>query len=189
MSHARVGTITGEQAADWIVRSALSTFCDLVGLTEDAAWFRQLPPYRGHTQTGRLRGWQGAGRRVLAVEAKIHDVYGELHRNAREAGRPLNASDLDGLDPVARAEVRSAAVFARKAMLPSRVGWDAYRVFSAIDRFAAHAGHFYDQDDTIDTINDVWHAAWTAISDRARLNSLDELAAPASCPTTVDAGE
>lgn len=189
MSEGLVGTVTGEQAADWIVRSALPAFCDLAGLAEHAAWFRQLPPYQGHTETGRLSGWQGAGRRILAVEAQIHDAYSELHRNARAAGRPLNVSDLDGLDPQARAEVRSAAVFARKAMLPSRVGWDAYRVFSAIDRFAAHAGAFYDQDDAIDTINDVWHAAWAAISDRATLNLLDEPAPPASSPTTVDVGE
>ena len=171
----QAGTITGAQAADWLIRSALPAFCDLAVLDEEAAWFRQLEPYQGHTSSGRLKGWQGAGRRVLALEETIMVPYRELHNRARAAGRPLNARDYEGIDPEARAEVRSAAVFARKVMLPSRVGWDAYRVFSTISRFAAHAGHFYGIPHYLEEIDRAWHTAWAAISDRSRLNELENV--------------
>ncbi|MFS0852548.1 hypothetical protein [Microbacterium sp. 179-I 3D4 NHS] len=166
--------ISPELASDWLVRSALPAFCDLGGFAEDAEWLRRLVPYQGHTPSGRLKGWKGAGRRVLAIEERVKDAYHALIHEAREAGRSLNANDLPELDPDARAEVRGVAVFARNAMLPSRVGWDAYRVFSTISRFAAHAGHFYGMDDeATETISQVWHEAWTAISDRARLSGLE----------------
>jgi hypothetical protein len=169
----QAGTITGAQAADWLIRSALPAFCDLAVLNEEAAWFRQLEPYQGHTPSGRLQGWQGAGRRVLLLEETIMVPYRELHSRARAAGRPLNANDYEGIAPEARAEVRSAAVFARKVMLPSRVGWDAYRVFSTISRFAAHAGHFYGIPNYLEEIDRAWHTAWASISDRSRLNELE----------------
>ena len=166
------GTITGAQAADWLIRSALPAFCELAVLDDDAAWFRQLEPYRGHTPSGRLKGWQGAGRRVLALEETISVPYRALIRRSHDEGRPVNASDYAGVDPEARAEVRGAAVFARKVMLPSRLGWDAYRVFSSISRFAAHAGHFYGIPNYLEEIDRAWHTAWLSISDRSRLNEL-----------------
>lgn len=172
---AQTGTITGAQAADWLIRSALPAFCDLAALDEDATWFRQLEPYQGHTPSGRLKGWQGAGRRVLELEKKIHTPYGELHRNASAAGRPLDVRHLEDIDPEARAEVRSIAVFARKIMLPSRVGWDAYRVFSTISRFSAHAGHFYEVPGYVEEIDRAWRAAWASVSDRSRLNELESI--------------
>lgn len=169
----QAGTITGAQAADWLIRSALPAFCDLAVLDEEAAWFRQLEPYQGHTPSGRLKGWQGAGRRVLALEETINVPYHALIHRSHEEGRPLNASDYEGIDLEARAEVRSAAVFARKVMLPSRVGCDAYRVFSTISRFAAHAGHFYGIPHYLEEIDRAWNTAWASISDRSRLNELE----------------
>lgn len=169
----RWAVVTPEQAADWLVRSALPAFCDLTGFTDDAEWFRQLEPYQGHTPSGRLKGWTGAGRRILAIEERISTSYRELIHHARDVGRPLKGNDLPEIDPEARAEVRGVAVFARKVMLPSRVGWDAYRVFSHISRFAAHAGHFYGAEDTAETLDRAWHEAWIAISDRTRLNELE----------------
>lgn len=171
----RWAVVTPEQAADWLIRSALPAFCDLAGLTEDAEWFRQLEPYQGHTPSGRLKGWKGAGRRVLAIEEQISASYRELIHHARDVGRPLNVNDLPEIDPEARAEVRGVAVFARKTMLPSRVGWDAYRVFSTISRFAAHAGHFYGAEDTAERLDRAWHEAWIAISDRTRLSELERV--------------
>lgn len=166
------GTITGAQAADWLIRSALPAFCDLAVLDDEAAWFRQLEPYQGHTPSGRLKGWRGAGRRVLALEETISVPYRALIRRSHEQGRPANASDYAGINPEARAEVRGAAVFARKVLLPSRVGWDAYRVLSRISRFAAHAGHFYGIPNYLQEIDRAWHTAWMSISDRSRLNEL-----------------
>ena len=163
--------ITADQACDWLVRSALPLFCDLAGLEEDAAWFRALPPYAGHTPSGRVKGWQGAGRRIQSVESQISRAFRDLVHREAAAGRPLNLHDLPEIYPDARKAVRGVAVFARKAMLPSGVSWDAYRVFSAISRFAAYAGHAYGVEDAHEDLEETWVNAWRAIADRGRLNA------------------
>lgn len=168
--------VTAEQASDWLVRSALPIFCDLAGFDEEASWFRALPPYQGHTTTGRVKGWQGAGRRIKSVEARTSRAFHELIHHAQDVGRPLNVHDLPELDPEARHAVRGVAVFARKAMAPSTVGWDAYKTFSSISRFAAYAGHFYRAEDAHEALEDAWQEAWEAISDRGRLNEHEVLA-------------
>lgn len=39
--------VTPEEAADWIVRSALPRFLDLLTLTDEAAYFYGLEPFKG----------------------------------------------------------------------------------------------------------------------------------------------
>lgn len=163
--------ITAAQACDWLVRSALPLFCDLTGLEEDAAWFRALPPYAGHTPSGRVKGWQGAGRRIQSVEAQLRRAFHDLIHREAAAGRPLHLHDLPEISPAMRKEVRGAAVFAREAMRPSGIGWDAYRVFSAISRFAAYAGHAYGVEDAHEALEKTWFDAWCTITDRGRLNA------------------
>lgn len=166
--------VTVDAAADWLVRSALPAFCDLGGMfSEDAAWLRRLEPYRGHTLSGRLQGWPGVGKRVLSVESRLSVAYATVLREARDAGRPIRAVEDLSIDAETLQQVREVAVFARRQMLPSRVGLDAYRVLGRIPRFVAAAGQLYGMGtEASNGIAAAWQNAWTAMNDRAVLGQL-----------------
>lgn len=151
--------VTSEEAADWLVRSALPRFLDLLTLTDDAAYFRGLEPFNGYTPTGRLRGWRGANTRLLATEDIVHDMYETLLsvHNRFSKNEPTDAE----------IHTRSAANFARRVMLPSRLGWTAYRVIVTASRLAKHGAEIAGDDQ--EEIALAWQDARDALADRARL--------------------
>lgn len=151
--------VTPEDAADWIVRSALPRFLDLLTLTDDAEYFYGLEPFKDYTPTGRLRGWQGAGVRLAAAEDAVNVMYRNL------LGIRNRFSEHETTE--AEKQARGACVFARRVMLPSRIGWTAYRVIGTASRLAKHAAETAGEGP--ESIEDAWQDAFDAIADRARL--------------------
>lgn len=168
-------TVTIDVAADWLIRSAFPAFCGLGDMfAEDAEWFRLLEPFQGHTPFGRLKGWSGVGKRVVGIETRLRTAYAAVLEDARRLGRPIRAIQDPSLDAYLVSQVRVAAVFARQNMLPSRVGWDAYRVIGRMPRFVAAAGQFYGmEDEASDEIAAAWNAAYLGLADRAILFELE----------------
>ena len=151
--------VTPEDAADWLVRSALPRFLDLLTLTDHAAYFYGLEPFKGYTASGRLRGWQGAGVRLTAAEDSVNAMY----RNLLDIRNRFSEHETTD----AEVQASGVCVFARRVMLPSRLGWTAYRVIGTASRLAKHAAEAAGDDS--ETIEDAWQEVFDAIADRARL--------------------
>lgn len=153
--------VTRAEAADWIVRGALPRFLDLLTLSVDAAYFSGLEPFRGYTPTGRVRGWQGAGVRLAAAEETVSAAHARLIA--------VNPHHVRDAPTGAEVEARRACVFARTVMLPSRLGWTAYRVIGRASRLAKHAAQMTDDGRAL--VDEAWEDAFRAITDRAVLRA------------------
>lgn len=66
-------------------------------------------------------------------------------------------------------EVREGCVFTREIMLPSRLGWHAYRLLSSCASLAKHATQAGRATDGLELIEWAWYDAWRAIADRVQL--------------------
>lgn len=154
--------ITRDEAADWLVRSALPRFLELVEMGDEATYFRSLSPYQGHTATGRIRGWQGARARVVHAERNLNSMFGKLvEQYPVDMGRePTLAED----------EVHKAIVFARSVLSPSQLGGDAHRVIALSSRIVLAVTRLL-RDTGQPEVDDAWRDAWHAITDRAQLRS------------------
>ena len=151
--------VAPEDAADWIMRSTLPRFLELLTLTDDAAYFSGLEPFTGYTPTGRLRGWQGAGTRLAAVETSVNLMYRRLL---------ATRTRFPHVEPTAsEVEARGACVFARSVMLPSRLGWNAYRVIGRSSRLAKYAAEA--TSDGQQDVEQAWRDVYYALADRAQL--------------------
>lgn len=58
-------------------------------LTGHAHHFAQLPPYEGHTSSGRVRGWQGSCNRIKTVERHLSELQHGLVRTGIDASSRL----------------------------------------------------------------------------------------------------
>jgi len=162
--------ISRTTAADWLVRSALPPFLSLISREEDAARLAGLPPFEGHTPHGRIRGWRGTAALLRDVRTEVDDVYIWL---AQTYGRRWSYDP--GRHP-GHDEVRRIANFGRHALLPSRIGWDAYYLLNASSRVLARAAEAADElDDALDALDDAWDAAWRTASDRAHVDAIADL--------------
>lgn len=157
-----------EDAADWLIRSALPRFLSLMTLTGHAHHFAQLPPYEGHTSTGKVRGWQGAGSRIKTVERHLSDLQHGLERTGIRY-EPVEPSDTER-------ETRDACEYAQGVLLPSRLGWDAYRVIGASSRLARHAAQVAGDPAGAELVESAWRDSWLALTDRAQVRTLLETA-------------
>lgn len=130
MEHATTGDtlrVGRDEVVDWLIRTVIPQCVE----EEDAEWFRALPPYAGHTSTGRVRGWAGAVQRLERTQDWIDEEYSEL---LEVDNRPIDPP----VTPDEKA-VRTACVAARQALLPSRLGFHAYRVVDGASRLLDRA--------------------------------------------------
>jgi hypothetical protein len=117
--NANTVTITEGDAVNWLIRSLIPELLDALELEQDAAWFRELPPYAGLTASGRPRGWAGAGKRLESAQNDLEDLHSKV----------LGMYNGPISTPASPAEesMRRVGAFARTALLPSRLGFRALR--------------------------------------------------------------
>lgn len=157
-------TVTADEAADWIVRSALPQFLDLLTLSDHAQYFYRLHPFSGHTPTGRLRGWQGAGVKLAAAEEAVNSMYFRFFGVEGRFSRYSHSA--------VETEARRACVFARRVMLPSLLGCHAYRLIGRASQLAKGAAESIGGG--LEAVDDTWRTVFDAVTDRARLRPLAE---------------
>lgn len=155
--------LTAEDAVDWLVRSAVPKFLSLLSQDEQAAHFVALPPFQGLTDSGRLRGWQGVGRRILEAHGLVEDGF---VRAINLVSQPL--PHIDRSD--AELQVRQVAYFAARAIAPSRVGWNAYRLITHTARFAEYSAAAFGA--PIEDLQETWYQCDSALTDRAQLRQM-----------------
>lgn len=157
MEHATAGNtlrVGRDEVVDWLIRTVIPQCVE----EEDAEWFRALPPYAGHTSTGRVRGWAGAVQRLERAQEWIDEEYSELLEvNNGPIGLPVTPEEE---------AVRKMCVAARQELMPSRLGFHAYRVVDGMFRFVDRASEVYvdelaevgirDGEDYLQAREDVW---------------------------------
>ncbi|UEJ82738.1 hypothetical protein Bra3105_18240 [Brachybacterium halotolerans subsp. kimchii] len=117
-----------DEVVDWLIRTVIP---ECVVEDEDSEWFRVLPPYAGHTSTGRVRGWAGAVQRLERTQELIDEEYSKLLE--------VNNEPIDVPVTPEEEAVRKMCVAARQELVPSRLGFHAYRVLDGVVRLGDRA--------------------------------------------------
>lgn len=114
-------TVTQDAAVNWLIRSVVPELLGVLdGFEDDAAWFRELPPYAGFTSSGRVRGWASSIKRLQRAQGSLDEAYSKLLsiHNGPISTPPMPAEE----------NVRAICTLARYTLYPSRLGFHAYRL-------------------------------------------------------------
>lgn len=122
---ARSEYVTYGQCADWLVRSALPESCDLMGLHEDAEWFRALPPIGERGRRGAVQGWSGAVARARTARLIMKTRWCDTVVALEAKGHPFRG--LRFATPEPSDQWRAAIHAARDYLRPSTLWWEASR--------------------------------------------------------------
>lgn len=167
--------VTESDRADWLVRSALPRFLDLMMLTNEAAWFRALVPYQAHSPIEEAQGWERVTAMLDNATVGLAFARDDLLFSFQLLKGVVVPVHLQRAGPYAEYErrVRRACVVTNRRIVPTGLGKTSYRVLSLCHTVAMLAHEFHGKSGVPVEVEAAWADAWQSLTDRATLGTYE----------------